>query len=272
MQGKMRFLYISDIMGETGIASLEQSRDELMKEYEPHLIICNVENSAPDGFGTTYRIYRRLKGIGVHLMTSGNHIWSKKEIVKDLDKMEDLLRPLNFPPGSPGSGMRLIHLNRNNLNCRVAVINLIGRIFMDPADCPFRKFDEVYSFLKENSDIIIIDFHAEATSEKRAFAFHVDGRASVLIGSHTHVQTADEMIMSGGLGYITDAGMTGSLNSVIGTEPSTTLLRFISGFSGRLKVETSFPRIIQGVAGEIDAGSGKCLKIERVNKILFEKA
>lgn len=264
----IKILYIGDIQGEGGIETLENNIEHLKSQYEPHFIIANVENTSPDGFGITPKSYNRLDNVGVDIMTSGNHIWDKKDVIKSFNKMTKLVRPANYPPGSPGMGMKILQVKTEEINLKLFVINFVGRVFMEPVDCPFRKFDELYDQIKTKDGIIIIDFHAEATSEKKALGFYIDGRASLLIGSHTHIQTADEMIMPEGMGYITDAGMTGSLNSVIGTQPVTTINRFISGIGKRLKIENSFPRIIQGIFAEIDVLSKKCVKIQRINRVI----
>lgn len=233
---------------------------QLKKDWELDFCIANSENAA-GGFGVTKEIAAKIFCQGVDVQTSGNHIWDRKEVLPFLDAEQRYLRPANYPEGNPGFGSG-IFTARNGT--KVAVINLMGRTFMADIDCPFRKAEALLPKLREKTNVIIIDFHAEATSEKQAFGWFMDGRASAVIGTHTHVQTADEKILPGGTAYITDAGMSGAHESVIGIRKEDALERFLTMIPKRFGVAERDIRLL-GVLLEIDEQSGLAVKIERVN-------
>jgi metallophosphoesterase (TIGR00282 family) len=192
-------------------------------------------------------------------MTSGNHIWDKKEIIEYIGKENLLLRPANYPPGTPGAGSIVIKAGPH----KVAVLNLMGRVFLPQLDCPFRKADEELERLRAETSIIVVDMHAEATSESQAMGWHLDGRVSVVVGTHRHVQTADERLLPKGTAYITDLGLTGPTDSVIGVEPELALARFLSGMPNRFEPAKG-PAMLQGAVIRIDPETGRGLSIERL--------
>ncbi|WP_297456990.1 TIGR00282 family metallophosphoesterase [Persephonella sp.] len=221
----MKFLCIGDVIGRTGRNALKRFLPEIKEKYKPDFVVLNGENAA-GGFGLTKKVYDELLSMGIDVITSGNHIFDKKEITQFIDQEEKLLRPANYPPQALGRGYGIYEKNGK----KIAVINLMGRVFMGiPLDCPFRKFDEIYEKIKDEADYIIVDFHAEATSEKTAFGYYVDGRADIVFGTHSHVATADEMILPKGTAYITDVGLTGPKYSVIGMKIEEPIQKFTTG-------------------------------------------
>jgi len=228
----LRFLCIGDVIGKTGRKALKHFLPQVLKEYSPDFIILNGENVA-GGFGITKKVFDELMSLGVDVITSGNHIYDKKEISQFIDNETRLLRPANYPPQALGRGYGVYEKSGK----KVAVINLMGRAFMGiPLDCPFRKFDEIYEEIKEKVNYIIVDFHAEATSEKAAFGFYVDGRADIVFGTHSHVPTADEIILPKGTVYISDVGLTGPKYSVIGMRPEEPIKKFLTGMPVKYEV------------------------------------
>ncbi|SNZ09654.1 hypothetical protein SAMN06265182_1598 [Persephonella hydrogeniphila] len=228
----MRFLCIGDIIGRTGRNALKAFLPDVKEKYRPDFIILNGENAA-GGFGITKKVYDEILSLGIDVVTSGNHIFDKKEISQFIDQEERLLRPANYPPQALGRGYGIYEKNGE----KIAVINLMGRAFMGiPLDCPFRKFDEIYEKIKDAVDYIIVDFHAEATSEKTAFGFYTDGRADIVFGTHSHVATADEMILPKGTAYITDVGLTGPKYSVIGMKIEEPIQKFLTGMPVKYEV------------------------------------
>ncbi|MEW6335280.1 MAG: TIGR00282 family metallophosphoesterase, partial [Thermodesulfobacteriota bacterium] len=208
----MKILFIGDIVGKPGRRAVRELLPGIVEDHRIDLVIANCENAAA-GFGVTGEVIEELQDCRIDVLTSGNHIWDKKEILEIIEGCDRLLRPANYPAGAPGRGC-LVMTAPGGL--RVGVINLAGRVFMHPLDCPFRTADREIGTLKSRADVIIVDMHAEATSEKIAMGWYLDGRVGAVVGTHTHVQTADERILPGGTGYITDAGMTGPFDSVIG--------------------------------------------------------
>lgn len=238
----MKFLCIGDVIGRTGRNALKRFLPEVKEKYQPDFIVLNGENAA-GGFGLTKKVYDELLSMGIDVITSGNHIFDKKEITQFIDQEEKLLRPANYPPQALGRGYGIYEKNGK----KIAVINLMGRVFMGiPLDCPFRKFDEIYEKIKEEVDYIIVDFHAEATSEKTAFGYYVDGRADIVFGTHSHVATADEMILPKGTAYITDVGLTGPKYSVIGMKIEEPIQKFITGMPVKYDVAKG-PLIFQAI-------------------------
>jgi len=229
----MRFLLIGDIIGRPGRNALKKFLPGLIEKYKIDFVVANAENAA-GGFGLTPKVYNQLIKLKIDVLTSGNHIFDKKEIFEIIEK-ENLLRPANYPPDAPGKGYGIFEKNSK----KVAVINLMGRVFMGiPLDCPFRRFDEIYEEIKNKVDYIIVDFHAEATSEKMAFGYYVDGRADIVFGTHSHVATADEKTLINGTVYITDVGLTGAYHSVIGMKIDEPIKKFLTGIGKRYEVST----------------------------------
>ena len=220
---EIKVLAIGDIVGKPGRRVLGNKLQTIVERERVDFVIANGENSA-GGLSMTPEITREILAMGVNVVTSGNHVWGNSDILQIIDSEPNLLRPANYPPDVPGKGYCLGNVRGTS----ICVINLIGRVMMQPMDCPFRKFDEIYASVKDKADIIVVDFHAETTSEKQAFGWYVDGRASAVFGTHTHVQTADERILHHGTGYITDIGMTGSMDSVIGMIKERSIRFFIS--------------------------------------------
>ncbi|MCX7678407.1 MAG: TIGR00282 family metallophosphoesterase [Spirochaetes bacterium] len=254
----MRILALGDIVGRSGRHIVRDRLSHLVTMHSVDLVIANGENAA-HGRGITKEVAKELFSYGIHVITTGNHIWRFKDIISMLTLEERLLRPANFPPGSEGSGHCIVRVK----DFPICVINLQGRIYMRAIDCPFRKFDEIYERVQSEACIIIIDFHAEATSEKKAMGWYVDGRASALFGTHTHVQTADETILPGGTAYITDIGMTGAQDSVIGMDKEKSIKNFLLHSYESHEVAQGLATIC-GILLEIGC-DGKAKKIERIN-------
>jgi 2',3'-cyclic-nucleotide 2'-phosphodiesterase len=255
-------LMLGDICGRPGRRAVRELLPELKKQYQPLLVIANGENGS-GGIGITPESADELLFYGVDVLTSGNHIWKKRAILPYLDENPRLLRPANYPPELPGSGLFLADTDEG----RVAVINLQGRVFMPPIDCPFRACDALLSGVPEDVKIKVIDFHGEASSEKQAMGWYLDGRASVAAGTHTHVQTADERVLPKGTGYITDIGMTGSTLSVIGMNKDVAIKRLLTGVPEQFQVAKKDIEL-QGVVADIDSVTGKCKKIKRLRVAL----
>lgn len=255
----MKILFIGDVVGSPGRKTLQQYLPPLKEEYRPTITVVNGENAA-GGKGITEKIYRDFLSWGIQAITLGNHAWNQREIFSFIDEAKYLVRPANFPENNPGKGMTFLNINGE----KVALINLQGRTFMQPIDDPFAKVDELITRAKKETNIIFIDFHAEATSEKQALAWYVDGRVSAVVGTHTHVQTADDRILPGGTGYLTDVGMTGPYDSIIGVEKEAVLTRFTSNLPARFEVDKSGRTQLNGVFIQMDSQTGKTTKIERI--------
>jgi hypothetical protein len=255
----MNLLFVADIYGSPGRRAVRDLMPEVVSSMGIDFVIANVENAAA-GFGVTREILEEMKGLGVECMTSGNHIWDRRESLPLLDQEPLLLRPHNYPPGVPGSGSKLF---RSKGGVAVGVLNLMGRVFMRELECPFRTADREVARLREEARVILVDFHAEATAEKIALGWHLDGRVSALIGTHTHVQTADERVLPGGTGYITDAGMTGPHDSVIGVRKELAIQKFLSLLPTRFEPAAGDVRL-HGVHLDVDEATGRCRHIERV--------
>ncbi len=257
----MKILFIGDVVGKPGRRAIYELLPELVSQHEVDLTIANCENAA-GGFGITREVVEELFRNHIHVLTSGNHIWDKKEASGFIAEYKDLLRPANYPPGVPGRGSTLVSDASGN---PVGVINLMGRVFMYPLDCPFRAAEAEVERLRKVTPVIIVDLHAEATSEKQAMGWFLNGRASAVLGTHTHVQTADEGILSQGTAYITDAGMTGPFDSIIGVQKESVMDRFLSGIPNRFDVAKRDIRL-QGVVLDIDEKTGKSRSIQRISK------
>lgn len=250
----MKILAIGDIIGKPGRLAVQRILPGLRTRYGIDLIIANAENTA-GGIGTTQAITGELIAYGVDILTSGNHIWAHKEIIAYLENDMPIMRPLNYPAGVPGKGYII--------KDRVAVINLIGRTFMSAYDCPFRTMDTLLEKLGDTVPVKIIDFHAEATSEKAALGRYLDGRVTAVLGTHTHVGTIDARILPGGTAYVTDIGMTGPKESVIGDSIDDVLQRFLTQIPGRLSVAKG-PVIFTAMLLDVNAETGRANSIERL--------
>ena len=255
----MKILFIGDIVGKPGRQAVRELLPEVISERRIDFVIANCENAAA-GFGVTRDIIEDLYSYNINVLTSGNHIWDKKEIREFAEDYETLLRPANYPAGSPGWGTVVMP---NSSGISVGVINLMGRVFMKPLDCPFRTAEREIEKIKNKAKIIIIDIHAEATSEKEALGWFLDGRVSAVLGTHTHVQTADESILPGGTAYITDVGMTGPFNSIIGIRKDAVLERFLTQLPNKFDVAKDDVRL-QGVVVDVDVKNGRAKGIERL--------
>lgn len=255
----MNILMIGDVLSKVGRQALLQGLPALKDRYEVDLCTANVENGA-GMFGITEKVVKDVVSSGVDVMTSGNHIWDKREGIRILEDSENILRPANYPPGVPGMG----YLIKKVGNDHVCVINLQGRTFMPDIDCPFRKADEILSSLPSNVKVVIVDFHAEATSEKLALAHYLDGRVSLFAGTHTHIPTADERILPGGTGYQTDIGMAGPYTSIIGVKKEQVIERFLKGINVRFHVGGEDP-CIEGLFAAVDEKTGMPSRIERIH-------
>ncbi len=253
----LKILFIGDIVGKPGRRALKMWLPRLMEEHQVDLVVANGENGA-GGFGLTREVALEILNMGVDVITSGNHIWDKKEFMPVLDQLERVIRPANYPPGVPGKGWLEV---RTPAGLPVVVINLEGRIFMDPLDCPFRKADEILAQCPDR--VVVLDFHAEASSEKMALAWHLDGRVSAVVGTHTHVQTADEQILPSGTAYITDLGMTGPSLSIIGMKPQDPLKRFLTHLPSRFEVAKG-PVQLNALLVEINPSTRKALGLKRI--------
>src|SRR6266404_856027 len=251
-------LCIGDVFGEPGRKAVHALLPGLRKQHEADLAIVNVENAA-SGFGVTPLIARTFLEHGVDVMTSGNHIWDKKEIIEYIGKENLLLRPANFPVGTPGVG----HVTVKAGPHKVAVLNLMGRVFMLPIDCPFRKADEIAAELRRETPIILVDMHCEATSESLAMGWYLDGRASAVVGTHRHVQTADERVLPGGTAYITDLGLTGPTDGVIGVDRDQIIQRFLNQMPIRFETAKG-PAALQGVVIVVEPETGRATSIRRL--------
>ena len=255
----MKILFIGDIVGKVGRTATKALLPSLVNKYKTDLVIANGENAA-GGFGLTDKIVNEIFSYGVHIITTGNHVWDKKEFIPQISKQDKVLRPINYPPGVPGYGSILYTLHNGK---KVAVINISGRVFMLNNDCPFRVGQKEVEKLSTFTKMIIIDFHAEATSEKVALGYFMDGKVSAVIGTHTHVQTADEKILPGGTAYITDVGMTGPYDSVIGVEKDQIIQRFLTHIPTRFETAKG-DGIFSAVIVEIDEETGKSTTIQRL--------
>lgn len=256
----VKLLFIGDIIGKPGRQAVSRELHRLVDRHMVDLVIANGENAA-GGFGITEETANDLFKCGIHVLTSGNHIWDKKDSFDFINREEKLLRPANYPEGTPGRGSGLFVTAGG---CKVAVLNLEGRVFMNNLDCPFRTADREIERLRAETPIIFVDFHAEATSEKASLGWYLDGRVSAMIGTHTHIQTADERILPEGTAYLTDAGMSGGFDSVIGVRKEEAITKFLSQLPVKFDIAKNNLRL-NGAVIEVDELSGKALNIERIN-------
>ena len=256
----MRILFIGDIMGRPGRELVRHGLAAIVDHHAIDLVVANAENSAA-GFGITREIGEQLLDWGVDVMTSGNHIWDKKEALDYIGIEPRLLRPANYPAGVPGNGR---YLARTDDGRSVGVVNVMGRVFMLGIDDPFAVVLREIEALKERARIVLVDFHAEATSEKMAMGWHLDGKVTAVVGTHTHVQTADERVLPKGTAYITDVGMTGPHDSIIGVDIEAALGRFLTALPARFETATANPRL-HAVIVEADERTGLAVDIERLS-------
>ncbi len=264
MKRTVRVLIVGDIVGVIGRMMLQKHLKTLQTQHQIDATIVNGENSNNNGRGITSRIVQSLKHIGVNVVTTGNHVWDNNEIYDYMRQNHDVIRPANFPATSPGVGVTTFNCN----GTEIAVVNVQGRVFMkEHLDCPFLALDTILSYLKHRTKVIIVDVHAEATAEKVCLGYYVDGRVSCVVGTHTHIQTADERVLPQGTAYITDLGMTGSLNSSIGMKKDAMIERFKTQMPNKFIVETEPPVIMTGVWVEIDTTTGKAIQIQRVKVV-----
>jgi len=253
----MRILFIGDIVGQPGRQMVARHLKTLVAEHGAEIVLANAENAA-GGFGITPSVGEELLGLGIDLLTTGNHVWDKKEVEGYLAKESRLLRPANYPEETPGVGVQILRKS----GWMLGVLNLQGRAFLPSIDCPFKAADRELLQLQRVTDSILVDFHAEATAEKQAFARYLDGRVSAVVGTHTHVQTADEQILPGCTAYVTDVGMTGPRNSVIGIKPEEAIQRFITQMPRKFTVPHGPTQLCAVV---IDVGqNGRAQRIRRL--------
>jgi len=254
----MLVLVIGDIIGQPGRKAVFEVLPQLRRQYRLDMVIANAENAA-GGFGLTPAIAREFIEAGVHVLTSGNHIWAQKDIIPNLDSETTILRPLNYPPGVPGRGYLITG--------QTMVVNLMGRTFMNDIDCPFRAMDKLLEETEDRPPVVIVDFHAEATSEKMAMGRYLDGRVSAVLGTHTHVGTIDAQILPNGTAYVTDIGMTGPTDSIIGDDVDAVLRRFLTGMPHHLSVGKGKP-VLNAILVDVDESSGRAIDIERISRQL----
>ena len=256
----MNIFFIGDIVGRAGRRAVRKLLDNIKEDYKVDVIIANGENAA-GGFGITEKVAKELFDYGIDVLTMGNHTWNNKDIFNFIDDEKNLIRPLNYMPGVPGRGWTIIE----NDGYKLAVVNLIGQIYMQEANSPVMVFDKAFSKIKEKVDFIIIDFHAEATGEKLAFANYVDGNVSIVAGTHTHVQTADEKILDNGTGYITDLGLTGAVDSILGMKKEAVIKKLTTQMPERFSVGTGQTQI-EGAIFEVDEKTKNTININRISR------
>nr|WP_217983539.1 TIGR00282 family metallophosphoesterase [Staphylococcus warneri] len=254
----MRILFIGDIVGKIGRNAISTYLPKLKQEYRPTVSIVNAENAA-HGKGLTEKIYKQLLREGVDFMTMGNHTYGQREIYEFIDEAKRMVRPANFPSEAPGVGMRIIQIN----DIKLAIINLQGRAFMQDIDDPFKKADELVKEAQKVTPYIFVDFHAETTSEKNAMGWYLDGRVSAVVGTHTHIQTSDNRILPSDTGYITDVGMTGFYDGILGINRDEVIERFITSLPQRHVVPDNGRSVLSGVIIDMDK-NGKTTNIERI--------
>jgi metallophosphoesterase (TIGR00282 family) len=257
MPDSVGLLFIGDVIGRPGRAALKDCLPRLKETYKPDVVIANGENAA-GGIGITEPVSREMLSL-VDVLTSGNHVWDKKEASSLLERNPRLLRPANYPPRNPGHGTYVFETWKGQ---KVGVMNLQGRVFMEPVDCPFRTADDVLLKLRVETPVILVDFHAEATSEKQAMGWYLDGRVSAVIGTHTHVPTADERILPGGTAFLTDIGMVGGYDSVIGIKKEQALERFLTARPQRFEPSKK-GMVFSAVFVSIETATGRALSIKR---------
>ncbi|HET7629129.1 MAG TPA: TIGR00282 family metallophosphoesterase [Bacillales bacterium] len=254
----MKVLFIGDVVGRPGRRILDDYLPKLKQKYQPTLTIVNGENAA-GGKGITETIYKKFLDLGAQVVTLGNHVWDNREVFEFIDDAPWLIRPANFPSGTPGKGLTFVKIN----DVQVAVVNLQGRTFMAPLESPFTTADALIEQARKKTPIVIVDFHAETTSEKQALGWYLDGRVTAVIGTHTHVQTADERILPKGTAYLSDAGMTGPRDGIIGMDRDAVMKKFLTHLPVRFEVASGREQL-NGVLIEVDRSSGTAKSIQRI--------
>lgn len=252
-------LFIGDIVGKPGRQMLDKHLPRLIKELQCDCVVANIENSA-GGFGFTKQTYNHFKSLGVHGFTLGNHAYAKREVMDIMHELPHLTRPVNFTKQAPGKGYCLLECNGH----KIGLINAIGRVFMQPANCPFEAVSSAYDALSKETSTILIDFHTEATSEIQAMGWHMEGKASAVFGTHTHVMTADNRVLPGGTAFISDVGMVGSENSVLGMVKEPIVKQFITQLPIRKEPSEFPPFILNAIHMLIDPNTGRAKSIERI--------
>lgn len=261
---KLRLLFLGDVVGSTGRAMFQKHIARIRAEHMIDAVIVNGENSSDQGRGITPGIMKFFKHYGVNVVTSGNHIWQRKDIYSYLAENKDLLRPANFPSDNPGTGVTTFMCK----GYEIAIINLQGRVFMrEHSACPFRAAESLLTYIRSKTKLIFVDFHAETTSEKMGLAYFLDGKISGFVGTHTHIQTADERVLPQGTAYITDLGMAGSLNSMLGMKKEPIIQNFITQMPTKFEVDTAAPGLMSGVWIDVDTDTGLALDIQRLRVI-----
>lgn len=255
----MKILFIGDVVGSPGRNMVKKYLPKLKQKYHPQLTVINGENAA-GGKGITAEIAKTLFELGAQVITLGNHTWDQKGIGDYLAENSNIIRPANYPEGTPGYGYTIVNVNEYH----IGIINLQGRTYLPALDCPFRKADQIIEEIKKVTPIILVDFHAEATSEKQAMGWYLDGRVSAVVGTHTHVQTADERILPQKTAYISDVGMTGPRNGILGMNKESVLYRFLTAMPARFEVDKGGNDQLNGVFIEVDPKHGTALQIERI--------
>jgi metallophosphoesterase (TIGR00282 family) len=255
----MKVLFIGDIIGKPGRKAVKEGLPDLISKLKIDFVIANAENAA-GGFGVTKSIGEEIFSLGVDVLTSGNHVWDKKEAVTYIVKENRLLRPANYPAGVPGFGAIVMKAASGE---KIGILNLSGRVFMNPLDCPFKTAQKELPMLKEQANVIIVDFHAEATSEKSAMGWFLDGEVSAVVGTHTHVQTADEKILPKGTAFISDVGMTGPVDSIIGVKKEQIINKFLTNIPVRFETAKG-EALLSCVVLEINAKTGVSTSIQRL--------
>ncbi len=258
----MRVLMVGDIVGSPGRRAFRNTVRRLREAGEIHLVVANGENAAA-GNGITPKLAEEIHRGGADVITLGDHCWNQKELAPAIDGFAQMIRPANFCPGNPGKGWTQVQSEIGPL----VVVNLVGRVFMPPADCPFRTVDAILGKSLPSGVPIVVDFHAEATSEMIAMGRHLDGRVAAVVGTHTHVQTSDERVFPGGTAYLTDLGQTGPRDSILGRETGAVLKKFTTGMPTRFLVEKEGPAMLEGAIIDIDTKSGKARSIRRIREI-----
>ncbi|HKW69315.1 MAG TPA: TIGR00282 family metallophosphoesterase [Candidatus Dormibacteraeota bacterium] len=258
-EGDFRILFVADVVGHPGRDAVKAILPGLKNELRPNLTVLNGENAA-GGFGLTAKIVAELKGAGADVITTGNHVFAQKEFVGELPNLQHVLRPANYPPQAPGQGWTVVSAVGHD----VLVMNLMGRIFLDTLDDPFRAADSILAS-HPGARIVFVDMHAEATSEKTAMGWYLDGRVSAVVGTHTHIPTADARVLPGGTAYVTDVGMVGPRDSAIGMDKDVVIQRFLSGVPNRFVV-ASGPVTFNSVLVNIDSSSGRATSIQRIDR------
>jgi len=260
----IRVLFIGDVVGVPGREMFQKHIGRIREKYQIDGLVVNGENSSSRGRGINPRIVEFFRHNGADVITSGNHIWAAREILPYLAENKHILRPANYPAETPGVGVTTFECKGTT----VGVINVQGRVFMkDDLECPFRTVDSILTYLKGKAKVVFVDMHAEATSEKMGLGFYLDGRVSGVVGTHTHTPTADDRILPHGTAYITDLGMTGALNSMLGMKSGPIIKHFLTQMPVRFEVESEGPMVMYGAWIEVDTQTGKALKIERISVV-----